>query len=128
MLSIKLIGAEKLSKKLKPETITKPLSEGLKKITLSLEGLTKKATVVDTGRLRSSIVSEVAAEFGKVATNVSYAEAVEFGTAKMEARHMEGGTKVFGIGMFAYGLKQLKGKMGNLLKGIGIAIEKRFNK
>ena len=38
----------------------------------------------------------------KVGTMVTYAPFVEFGTAKMEARHMEGGSKVYGTGPFGY--------------------------
>lgn len=125
-MSLKILGMKELGKKLQSSNITKPLGEGIKKIVMTLDREVKMATVVDTGRLRSSITSEFAADSGKVGTNVEYATFVEYGTQKMEARHMEGGSKRFGMGMFAFGFKQLQEKMGDLIKGIGIAIEKRW--
>ena len=128
MLNFKIIGLDKLNKKLSSDTIKNPLAEGIKKIAFALEGETKKATVVDTGRLRSSIFTKYGATEGMVGTNVQYAPSVEYGvpTRNLEARHMEGGTRVLGLGMFGYGIEQIKKKMGNLLKSIGIAIENKW--
>ena len=126
MLKINIIGMDKLQKKLTGNTVKKPLDDGVKKITFALEGEVKKATVVDTGVLRSGTFSKFGEGFAAVGTNVRYAPFVEYGTAKMEARHMEGGAKVFGTGMFAYGLSQLKKKMGDFLKAIGLNIEQKW--
>ncbi|GAH63167.1 unnamed protein product, partial [marine sediment metagenome] len=113
---------------LSKDTIQKPLIDGLKKIVYTLEGLVKGATVVDTGILRASISSEVKPLWGKVGTIVDYAPFVELGTSKMEARHMVGGIKVLGKGMFEYASELLKKKFPELLKGIGKAIQTRFEK
>jgi len=124
---LKILGLKELQKKLKPSTIKKPLGDGVKKIVFTLESEVKKATVVDTGLLRSSITSELIEDGGKVGTNVEYATFVEYGSQKMEARHMEGGRKVLGRGgMFVYGFRQLQEKMGDLLKGIGASIQARW--
>ena len=129
MLSLKVIGLEKVIGKLGKDTVNKPLKSSLKRITLKLEELVKKATVVDTGMLRSSIVSEVQPLFGRVSSITEYVTDVEYGTPKMEARHMEGATKVFGLGMFGYGLEQLKEKLkeegDDLAKGIELEFERR---
>ena len=126
-LKITIKGVDKLKQKLDTPTIKKPLDDGIKKIALVLEGLIKKSTVVDTGRLRSSITATTTSEFSKVATNVNYASHVEFGNERIDARHMEGGTKVFGQGMFGFGLELLQKKMGNLVKDIGKKIETKFS-
>lgn len=117
MLSIKLIGLEKLKGKLKADTVKKPLKDGLKKMTLLLEGFVKKETPVDTGRLRAGIFSKFGENEGLVGTHVAYAEFVEYGTVKMAPR-----------GMFAKGLKQLMSKMGEQLRGIAVSIERRFGR
>ena len=120
-MGIKLVGVEALLKKLDKKTITTPLAEGIKKITLWLEGLVKMSTPVDTGRLRGSITSEVKPLYGKVGTMVEYAPFVEHGTRYMEARHVTEGssTRILGQGMFAYALEQLKEKLPEHLKEIG---------
>ena len=123
---IKLIGLEKIIKGLGEKTIKDPLAAGIKKIILFLDREVKPATPVDTGRLRSSITSKTYPDFGTIGTNVSYASFVEYGTKKMEARHIESGKRVYGLGMFGYGLKQLQSKIGDFLKGIGEAIEVKF--
>ena len=126
-LQIILKGAEQLKKKLDTPTIKKPLDDGIKKIAYTLEGLIKEATVVgETGYLLSGTHTQITSQFAKVGTNVPYAPFVEYGTERMEARHMEGGTKRLGKGMFTYGIEQLQKKMGDLLKGIALNIEKKF--
>ncbi|MCH7764714.1 MAG: HK97 gp10 family phage protein [Candidatus Marinimicrobia bacterium] len=128
MLSFKIIGLAALTKKLGSDTVKKPLGEGIKKIVFTLEGEVKKATVIDTNRLRSSIFSKYGASEGMVGTNVQYAPFVEYGTRHMEARHMEGGRKELGQGMFGFGLEQLQKKMSGLLKAIGVQIENRWGR
>ena len=126
-LTIKLIGVNRLRNILSSkDTVKGPLDGGIRKITLKMEGLTKKATVVDTGRLRSSITHKITSTSGIVGTNVQYAEFVEFGTQKMEARHAEGGGKVLGQGMFSYALGQLKSWLGGAGKNIAKDIERKF--
>jgi len=129
MISVKLIGGDKLKSKLQPETIKKPLKDGLAKMTYLLERLVKQATPVDTGKLKSGIFSKIGENEGLVATHVAYAEFVEYGTPRMDERHMEGGAKIVGKGvkgMFAFGLEQLKKKMPDQLRDIGVKIERRF--
>jgi len=125
-VTLQIIGLDKLKKKLQEKNVTQPVNDGIKKATLLLDREVKQATAVDTGRLRASMTSQFGAGFGQVGTNVAYAPFVEFGTAKMEARHMEGGTKVLGEGMFAFGLRKLTGKMKELLGDVANAIEARW--
>ena len=89
-------------------SVKKPLENGIKRLTLKLEGEAKKATVVDTGRLRSSMTHRFMGQGAEIGTNVQYASYVEYGTEKMEARHMEGATKVFGLGMLGYAVERIK--------------------
>ncbi len=123
-------GTEELKRTLAPETIKTPLSEGIKKITLWLHKEVVTSTPVDTGRLRAGVTSQIAAEFGKVANSVYYASFVEYGTSKMEARHVTPGTstRVLGKGPFIRSMEQLQGKIGEFLKGIGEAISVRWGK
>ena len=129
MISFKVIGLEKVMDKLGKDTVGKPLKSSVKRIALKLEELVKKATVVDTGRLRSSVVSEIQPLWARVGSNVEYVTDIEYGTPKMEARHMEGASKVFGLGMFGYGLEQLTEKLkdeeDDLAKGIELEFERR---
>ena len=125
-VTLSIIGLDKLQKKLQEKNVTQPLNDGVKKATLLLDREVKQATVVDTGRLRSSMTSQFGAGFGQVGTNVEYASVVEFGSDKFPARHMEGGTKVLGEGMFAFGLRKLTDKMKDLLGDVANAIETRW--
>ena len=107
LLTMKFVGGKKLFDALRSsKTVSKPLDDGIRRITLKYNGLVKKATVVDTGRLRSSIHQEMHPFRASVGTNVEYAHAVEYGQQRdrgyMAARHMEGSRKVLGMGMFAY--------------------------
>ena len=126
-LSLKFIGGKKLFDALmSSKTIGKPLDDGIRKITLHYDGLVKKATVVDTGRLRSSIHHELNPKRASVGTNVQYAQFVEYGTSRMEARHMEGSSKVLGEGMFAYAWGQLKDWLSKGKHDIHVEIDKEF--
>ncbi len=125
-VSMQIIGLDKLKKKLQPKNVEQPLNDGVKKATLLLDREVKMATVVDTGRLRASMTSQFGAGFGQVGTNVEYAPIVEFGKGNIQARHMEGGTKILGEGMFTFGLRKLSGKMKDLLGDVANAIESRW--
>ena len=127
-MGIQLIGVEALLKKLNKKTITEPLGEGIKKITLWLQRLVQVSTPVDTGRLRASIASEVQPLCGKVGTLVEYSVFVERGTRYMEARHVTEGssTRILGKGMFTYALEQLKEKLPEHLKEIGNKISAQW--
>ena len=52
------------------------------------ETYAKKATPVDTGRLRNSISHTVDGEAVYIGTNVEYAPYVELGTSRAKAHHM----------------------------------------
>lgn len=125
---MKVIGAEKLKRGLRKETVTGPLAEGIKKVTLWVEKTVKQSTPVDTGRLRASGTSQVLGSTGKVGTNVQYARFVEYGTKFMQPRHVRQGSaaRVFGIGPYTYAMKQLQGKIKEFLGDIGKAIEVKF--
>ncbi len=104
-LNFTIIGATKLISTLTSSRVIKgPLDKGIRKITFKYEALVKKATVVDTGRLRSSIHSEFNPMRASVGTNVFYAPFVEYGTQRMAARHVEGSSpeRIKGEGMFRY--------------------------
>ena len=54
----------------------------------SAETYAKKATPVDTGRLRNSISHAVDGEAAYIGSNVEYAPYVELGTSRAKAHHM----------------------------------------
>lgn len=127
MITLSFKGGEKLFKALASKsTIGKPIENGLRKIVLYYDGLVKKATVVDTGRLRSSVTHELNATRASVGTNVKYAAFIEYGTQNMEPRHMEGARKVLGQGMFGYALGLLNEWMGKGDHDIHKDIDKEF--
>jgi len=125
-VTLSIIGLDKLKKKLQEKNVTGPLNDGVRKATLLLDREVKQATVVRTGRLRASMTSQFGAGFGQVGTNVEYAPLIEFGSDRFPARHMEGGTKVLGEGMFAFGLRNLRGRMKELLGDVANSIESRW--
>lgn len=105
--SIKVTGAKEVASSLN-KGVKKPIENNLSKLALKVERNVKKATVVDTGRLRASMTHSMPTrESALIGTNIEYASPVEYGTYKMEARHMEGGFKVLGEGMFAYTLRTM---------------------
>jgi len=74
-------GLEELQKLLSdPTLIDAPIKDFLHKSTLSVEDEAKRNAVVDTGRYRASITSEVEPRKGTVGSNVEYAPFIEFGT------------------------------------------------
>ena len=112
-LSIEITEGKDLAKRFADSGNVKgPLENGIKKLTLKVEREAKKATVVDTGRLRASISHRFSGTSAAVGTNVQYAEWVEWGTDKSnppnEGRHMEGASKVFGLGMLGYAIEATK--------------------
>ncbi len=66
----------------------KAIKNGLEAIGLTAETYAKKATPVDTGRLRNSISHTVDGEAAYIGTNVEYAPYVELGTSRTKAHHM----------------------------------------
>ncbi len=139
MIEIEVKGVQEILKKIGSGIVNLSLQEGIKKATLLLERITKQATPVGTpqstrrkgyhgGYLRSRITSDVYPDFGKVGTLVEYAKFVEFGTSKMQPRHLEGRQRIKGQGMFAYAIEKTKEEIGRIAKEIGMAIEARFNK
>ena len=129
MINVKVLGIEQLLKKLQKETIKEPVDQGIKKATRWTERTLKQSTPVDSGRLRSSYSSQVLGQTGRIATNVQYAQFVEYGTRKMEARHVvkDSTTRVLGKGMFTYTMELLKEKIGEFITDIGKAIQARFD-
>lgn len=126
MTGIKIKGLTEVTKGMK-KGAKKPIADSLKNIGIKGEAIAKKATVVDTGRLRASITRDTKPNLITIGTNVEYAESIEYGTDYMEARHMEGGMKILGQGMFDYTIEQLapeiKAMDGDISKSIDKAIK-----
>lgn len=104
--SIKVTGAKEVIAAL-DKGVKKPLENNLPKLALKIERNVKQATVVDTGILRASIVSQATKDSAIIGTNIEYAEFIEYGTYRMPARHMEGGYKALGKGMFEYVVEKM---------------------
>ena len=68
--------------------LEKGIKNGLEAIGLTAETYAKKATPVDTGRLRNSISHSVDGESAYIGSNVEYAPYVELGTSRAKAHHM----------------------------------------
>ena len=68
--------------------LDKGIKNGLEAIGLTAETYAKKATPVDTGRLRNSISHTVDGEAAYIGSNVEYAPYVELGTSRAKAHHM----------------------------------------
>ena len=68
--------------------LEKGIKNGLEAIGLTAETYAKKATPVDTGRLRNSISHAVDGEAAYIGSNVEYAPYVELGTSRAKAHHM----------------------------------------
>jgi hypothetical protein len=81
MFGIKVIAAH-VVKDLKDKPVSKSITDGLQKLVLKVEALAKKSTVVDTGRLRSSITHSFGKNEARVGTNVEYAIYVEYGISR----------------------------------------------
>ncbi|MEN8493521.1 HK97-gp10 family putative phage morphogenesis protein [Dehalococcoides sp. THU3] len=101
-INVQVLGAEEIIKALTNKDILSNVNKELSKLAIKMANRAKKATVVDTGRLRASIATQMLDLSAEIGTNVEYAPFVEFGTSKMEARHLEGSSKVLGEGMFTF--------------------------
>ena len=125
--SMKVIGAKEITAAL-DKGAKKPVENNLPKLALKIERNVKQATVVDTGRLRASIVSQATKDSAVIGTNVEYAEFVEYGTPSgtMPARHMEHGHKALGKGMFEYTVEQMAPDLKDFEVNIVKEIEGRF--
>lgn len=122
---MKVTGADKVARNLN-KGAKKPIADSLKVLTLKVEALAKKSTVVDTGRLRGSITHEIGKESARVGTDVEYSPFIEYGTYKMEARHMEGGTKVLGEGMFGYTIRAMKDELKEFEVKVAKGVERQM--
>lgn len=124
----KILGMQALMKKCQPKTITVPVNEGIAKLAVWTQRTVMVSTPVDTGRLRSSVTSQVYGDITKIGTNVQYAQFVEYGTKYMKPRHVTEGSaaRILGIGMFQYTMQLLQAKVEEFVAEIGKAIEVRF--
>ncbi len=122
-LRIEIVEGRELAAKFRAQsTVQKPLDANLKRLALVVERHAKMATVVDTGRLRASITHAYGPNSVLIGSNVDYAPFIEYGTRKMDARHMEGTIKVLGEGMFSYAV----GTMGEELEDFGVHFVRDF--
>lgn len=80
--------AEKILREFnKTETVEKDVSKLIKNTLHNIERDAKKSCPVDTGRLRSSITTNIISTYsGEVGTNVEYAGWVEYGTRYQSAQ------------------------------------------
>lgn len=69
-----------------PEVTARALSTAILKGTLMAEGIARRTSPHDTGRLASSIFTEIRPLFGKVETDTEYAIFVHDGTRFIRAR------------------------------------------
>lgn len=127
-LSFSVSGVERVLKKMDAATVDKQLADSIRKITMWFHSTVMTSTPVVTARLRSSVSSKVTPTSGYVFTNVDYAPFVEYGTKRMEARHVERGssTRRLGKGPFTYALEQLEAKMESFIGEMGKAIKARL--
>lgn len=121
-IELEIKGMEKIQQKLEREALLgSPLRQTMGRAALVLEREVKIATPVDTGRLRASVLPTISPDsvplWAKVGTNVKYASYVEYGTVKMDARHVTEGSsvRIKGKGMFAYAFEKVKDKIDALL-------------
>jgi HK97 gp10 family phage protein len=87
MIGIKL-DVEKVTKGLNilEEDLKSAIGTAISKSALTIEGQSKTNSPVDTGRMRSSIFSDIHPLTASIMPNVSYAVFVHFGTRYMKAR------------------------------------------
>jgi hypothetical protein len=127
VIDVKILGVEQLVKKLN-RAIKEPVDKGIKEVTLWTEKTVKVSTPVDENRLRPSMTHHIEGQVGRVGTITDYAPFVEYGTRKMEARHVveDSAIRVLGKGMFTYTMELLKDKIKEFTTDIGKAIMARF--
>lgn len=90
-MSVKLdirIDSAKLQKYLANATpkVERALQTAITKGTITAQGLARRASPVDTGRLRSSIFYEIRPLFGSISTDTEYAVYVHDGTRHITGR------------------------------------------
>ncbi len=130
-LSIEITEGKELAKKYQGEVIKYSVEPPFRDLVLKTEGESKKSTVVDTGRLRASISHRFEGhDLATIGTNVQYAPFIEFGHMSrghnlIPARHMEGGSKVLGMGMFEY---TIQGPMAEFLKDFEVNVVSNVEK
>ena len=124
MFSVVVEGLDKLKKKLNTKnTVEEPLDKQTKITALKLYAEVKKATPVVSGRLEGSIFNDFSGGGAIVGTNVKYAPWVEFGTSRMEARHVEGGNvRIKGVGPFTFAIQKLD------VDGVKVALKEKIEK
>ena len=106
--TIKIIGLDKVTKGL-DKGARKPIEDALRELVVTIEGVAKKATPIGVSRFLGAEISHSFSGLqGTIHSPTEYASFVEYGTSKMEARHMEGATKILGQGMFGYALEKVK--------------------
>ena len=133
-IEMSIEGMEQLQKKLSDVAGSKSFDETIKEATLKLHNYVKITTPVDTGRARASIWNVIGNKgvrtWGKVGTNVFYYPFIEFGTKKMEARHVtpESSIRILGEGPFAHSITEFKKDMPEIANQIAIGIENTWNK
>ena len=127
-VTLSIIGLEMLRKKLQEKNVTDPLNNGIKKATQLAQLETGKATPRITSNLAGSIMQpiQLGEGWGQYGTNVEYASKVEFGIGAMRPRHIEGGVRVYGEGMFSYGFRKMQEKMKGILNDVVGAIQARW--
>lgn len=100
------VEKEQVSRDLK-KGAKEPISKGLGNLALKMEAALKKGTVVDTGRSRAAWTRRVTQDTAVLGNNVQYSPFWNYGTQKMEPRHMEGSNKILGQGTTSYVIEQM---------------------
>jgi len=133
-LTIEVKEGLELAKKYQEGDVVKTSTiDPFTKLVLRIEGEAKKATVVDTGRLRASISHRIITEgqSAAVGTVVQYAPFIEFGAVHghtfVPPRHMEGASKELGKGMFAFTIEQLSDALSEYEVKVVSNIEKEMS-
>ena len=127
---INFTGVDPLSKIFNSfkSTLAQDVGNNLQQMGLRFQALAMKATPVDFGPLRASITTESQGMQTVVGTALEYATFVEYGTSKMEARHVEGTqSRILGTGPFTYAMEQFKAGVKNGAKEIAKDVENRFS-
>lgn len=93
---IVLEGLQEFLQKSNPQLLAQPLRQFLQRSVITVQGKARENAPVDTGRLRSSIATEIDSStpphWGQIGTNVSYAKPMEYGTGRLsDAPDSQGG-------------------------------------
>lgn len=126
-------GLDPIVKGMESEAPKKAIVDNFTDLVLRIEGRAKEHTVWKTGQLRSSITNKITGDTGIIGTNVDYASFVEYGHLYtnqktgggfVPPRHMEGSTKVLGVGMFTYTVDHVQDLVDNYEKKVQEQVEK----